>query len=171
MRNLVTLGAVAAVMAAGTAWAQPSQAPRPLPASIRAVIGLPGAGPARYANVTIDLSSGGWSLEGCESTGRGACRRTRRIVLAEAQRQELVRLLAEIDAMPRCEPEAYQPGDPEYELVMPAQTWTGHLPRNAADVPSRTQGTCAAPTRLAWWILQWFGVPGLTAPQGGGGAP
>jgi hypothetical protein len=44
-------------------------------------------------------------------------------------------------------------------------------PRDAANIPSGTQGPCAAPTRLAWWLVRVLGVPGPTASQDGGGGP
>jgi len=161
---------VVMVLAAGTAHAE-GQAPRPLPARIDAVVGLPGTGSARWSNVNIDFSTATWALEGCVSSAPGACAATARIVLTQAQRQELVVLLQDALTPRRCEPEGFAPGDPEYTITTPAETWTGHLPRDAAQVPARTQGPCAAPTRLAWWLVRVLGVPGLTAPMGGGAGP
>ncbi len=110
-------------------------------------------------------------IDGCVTSASQVCTRTRGVALTAAQRQELVGLLGEIDSMPPCVPEVFQPGDPEYSLGLGTRTWSGHLPRDAAQIPARTQGPCAAPTRLAWWVVQAFGVPGLIAPQGGGAGP
>lgn len=172
MRATVVVGAVVVVLFAAQAHAQsPGQAPRPLPARIDAVIGLPGTGPARYVNVSLDFSTAVWAIEGCVSSAPGACAATARIVLDQAQRLELVVLLQDALTPRRCEPEGFAPGDPEYTLDTPAQTWAGHLPRDPAQVPARTQGPCAAATRLAWWLVRALGVPGLTAPQSGAAAP
>jgi hypothetical protein len=159
---------VVMILAAGTADAQ-GQAPRPLPARIDAVVGLPGTGPAQWANVNIDFSNAAWALEGCVSSAPGSCRATARIVLTQSQRQELVVLLQDVLTPRRCEPEGFVPGDPEYSITTPSETWSGHLPRDSAQVATRTQGPCAATTRLAWWFVQAFGAPGVTASQSGGG--
>jgi hypothetical protein len=157
-------------LGAGTAHAQ-GQAPRPLPSRIDAVVGLPGTGPARWANVNIDFSTSEWALEGCAASAPGACAATARIVLTPTLRQELVLLVEDVLTPRRCEPEGFAPGDPAYTITTPSQTWAGHLPRDPAQVPARTRGPCAAATRLAWWFVRVLGVPGLTAPQGGGAGP
>jgi hypothetical protein len=159
--------ALAVALVLAVASSARAQVPHPLPPHIHGTIALPGAPPARFVNVTVTLGANEWAIEGCVSSGARTCRATR-IVLDDAARRELVTAIEAIHSMPRCEPEGFAPGDPAYTLETPAVTWSGHLPRDASQVAARTTGPCAACTALAWWIVRRFGVPGLTAPQGGG---
>jgi len=141
-----------------TAMTAAAQAPAPLPAHIIAAVGLPGPGPARFANATIDFGTAAWAVVGCVSSSAGMCFATQHVVLTPAQRTELVRLWADVAAMPRCEPAAFAPGDPAFNVSTPSASYDGHLPAAAADLPARTTGVCAADTRLAWWLAQRLGV-------------
>jgi len=143
-----------------------AQAPATVPARIVAVIGVPGTPPGapRYLNVTVETSGSPWTLVGCVATVPRACYRTHRVILDAAARTELRAHIAAIRAMPRCEPEGFAPGDPAYSLDTGQEEWTGHLPADPAQIPGRTRDPCAATTALAWWIVQRFGVPGLTEP-------
>lgn len=143
-----------------------AQAPEPLPARLDARIELPGSGPQRVLSVSIDLGRGlPWSLVGCVTTS-GACSSTSTIVLDDAGRAELVRRIQLAQARMRCPPRRSQPGDPSYRITTPSTSWEGALPRDPAQVPSRL-GTCAGANSLAWFLVERFGVAGLTAPQGG----
>lgn len=145
-----------------------AQAPAALPARIDAQIGLPGTGPARYLNVSIDLGSGPrWSITGCVASAPGACAATATIPLDDAGRRELVQRIQAMQARMRCPPPRPSPGDPTFTISTPSDSWVGALPRDPAQIPARTAGVCAASEGLAWWLVQRFGVPGLTAPEGG----
>ncbi|UJR87361.1 MULTISPECIES: hypothetical protein [Sandaracinus] len=143
-----------------------AQSPEPLPARIDAVIELPGAGPPRFLNVSVDLGRGPWSIEGCVSSARGACSATAQIALDDADRRELVSRIQLAQARMRCPPPHSMPGDPTYTITTPSTSWEGALPRDPALVPSRL-GTCAGANSLAWFLVERFGVPSLSAPQGG----
>lgn len=156
MPRLVPVLGVALTLSVATA--ADGQAPAPMPAHIIAAVGLPGAGPARFANATIDFSTAAWAVDGCVSASAGVCFATQHVVLTPAQRTELVRLWADVAAMPLCEPAAFAPGDPAFNLSTPSASYDGHLPAAAADLPARTTGVCAADARLAWWLAQRLGA-------------
>jgi hypothetical protein len=80
-------------------------------------------------------------------------------VLDEAARQELVRAIDAARARPHCEPDQFAPSDPPYTITIGSTTYGGHLPSSASDVEARTQGACAAPRALAWWIVRRFRAP------------
>ena len=145
--------AIAMVCAARSAHAQ---APRPLPATIVAAVGQPGASPASFVNVTVTLGALPWTMWGCTARLAGVCFATRRLELTEADRRELVTRVQEVYALPRCEPEGFAPGDPAYTVTFPASNYEGHLPASVAAVAARSGGPCGAPARLAWWIAQRF---------------
>lgn len=133
-----------------------AQAPHPLPATIVAAVGQPDAAPASFVSVTVALGALPWTMTGCVSRTAGVCFATRRLVLTEADRRELVTRVEAVSGLGRCEPEGFSPGDPAYSLAFPAASYEGHLPARAALIPERTVGPCAAPARLAWWIAQRF---------------
>lgn len=146
--SLVALGALTP--------AADAQAPHPLPARIRASVGMPGPAPVSYANVTVELGALPWVMVGCVSRVSGTCFATRRVTLTDADRAALVTRVQEVYAVPLCEREASAPGDPAYTMDFPANHYAGHLPADARNVASRTTGPCAAPTRLAWWLAERF---------------
>lgn len=145
---LVALGALTSTAEA--------QAPHPLPARIRAAVGMPGPAPVSYANVTLDLGSLPWVMVGCVSRLSGSCFATRRVTLTDADRSALVGRIQEVYSMPLCEREGFAPGDPSYTMDFPASHYAGHLPVDPRAIPARTGGPCAAPTRLAWWLAERF---------------
>lgn len=133
-----------------------AQVPHPLPARIDASIGVPGASPPAFLNVSIDLGAPRWVITGCVSSAAGACPETTRVELMNAERVELAQILEAFHAMPRCEPQGFAPGDPPYDLRFPGQTWSGHLADMPAAIPGRIAGPCGPPSRLAWWLVTHF---------------
>ena len=121
-------------------------------AEISADVGLPGVAD-RFVVVTVR----GRTIVGCVTSESRRCTRTRAIVLDAADRAELARLLAAIEAMPRCEPVGFAPGDLPFTLWIGDREARGHLPRARRDVPGRVDDPCEAEHALAWWIAQRFG--------------
>ena len=119
---------------------------------IHADVGLPGA-PDRFLVVRVSERR----IEGCITSASRICTRTRAIDLGPAARAELHRLLAAIDAMPRCEPVGFAPGDPAFTLTIGSRVAMGHLPADPALVGLRTDEACEAEHALAWWIAERFG--------------
>lgn len=70
--------------------------------------------------------------------------------------------IAAVQERMRCRPPVSDPGDPSFTIETPSEEWAGSLPRDPAGIASRT-GICGARAALAWWIVQRFGVPGLSA--------
>jgi hypothetical protein len=96
-------------------------------------------------------------LAGCfADTPPTGCRATSHVTLSASQRAELTALWTDVTRMPRCEPAAFAPGDPEFVLSAGASTYRGHLPASSADLPSRAAGPCAADVRLAAWLARVF---------------
>lgn len=139
------------------AWAA-AQAPAALPARIDAAVGLPGAGPERFLNVAVVMDGRPWYLEGCVASARGTCRATQRVELDDAGRAALVRHIGAIRGMPRCEPEGFAPGDPEYRIEMNGTTYLGRLLRDRWPAEARDGGPCGAPSQLAAWLVRTFGA-------------
>ncbi len=133
-------------------------APPALPAEIRARVHLPGAVVDRHLFVTVSLDGLPWTITGCVTGPDGACEETLRVELDETGRTELVRLLAEVHAIPRCEPDAVFPGDRTYRLDLTGfpRPYEGNLPADPTQLAARNQGPCRADARLAWWIAQRF---------------
>lgn len=148
---LVLTAALAASL--GTAHAQ---APRPLPARIRAAVGLPGTAALSFANVTLDLGPLPWTMVGCTSRLAGTCFATQRVTLTDADRAALVTRVQEVLNLGRCGPLGGAPGEPAYTIDFPAAHYAGHLPADPAAIPARTSDPCAAPSRLAWWLAERF---------------
>ncbi len=146
-----------AILASAPALAQ--RAPRPLPPAIDAHIGLPygDIGPREEMIVRVELGALPWTIEGCVASHGGACTRTRSVELDEATRAELVRFLEDAATPRRCEPEGFAPGDPEYRLVLPSVTYSGHVPRDHREIGDRSFGPCRAALRLALFIVRTFG--------------
>ncbi len=164
MRYAALLSVVALGSLVSTAHAQTPSAPRPLPARIRVQVGMPGSAPTNYANVTLDLGPLPWTMIGCVSRVAGTCFATQRVVLSDADRVVLVTRVQEVYAVPRCEPEGFFPGDPTYSMDFPADHYAGHLPAAPRDLARRTEGACAAPARLAWWLAERF-TAGTRGPR------
>jgi len=156
MRHAALLSVVALGSLVSTADAQVPRSPRPLPARIHAIVGMPGTSTTRYTNVTLDLGPLPWTMIGCVSRVEGTCFATRRVVLSDADRVVLVTRVQEVYAVERCEPEGFSPGDPRYAMDFPANHYAGHLPADPRAIAARTAGPCAAPTRLAWWLAERF---------------
>jgi|JI10StandDraft_1071094.scaffolds.fasta_scaffold484452_2 hypothetical protein len=156
MRYAALLSVVALGSLVSTAHAQVPQAPRPLPARIRAAVGMPGTSTTSYANVTLDLGPLPWTMVGCVSRVEATCFATQRVVLSDADRVALVTRVQEVYAVPRCEPEGFSPGDPRYSMDFPANHYAGHLPADPSAIAARTAGPCGAPARLAWWLAERF---------------
>lgn len=153
-RSRVALAATIVVFATSLASAQ---APRPLPAELHAEVHLPGSDPNRHLRVTVDIGRGAaWVIEGCVTDAGGRCTRTRAVELTAAERQEYVRLWAEIRAIPRCEMDAIWPGDRNWVLTSSQGRWSGRLPADRAAVAERTRGPCRADARMAFWIAERF---------------
>lgn len=161
MRHTVLLSLVALGALVPAAHAQ---APHPLPARIHANVGMPGAGPASYANVDLDLGPLPWVMVGCVSRVAGTCFATQRVTLTDADRAALVTRIQEVYAVPLCEREGFAPGDPDYTMDFPATHYAGHLPADPRAIAARTVGPCAAPTRLAWWLAERF-TAGTRGPR------
>jgi TonB family protein len=155
-------GVAAPPAAAGGAVAAPDPAavvaPSALPAEIEAHVHLPGPAPDEHLFVRVSLAPLPWTITGCVTGPHGACEETARVELSEADRAELVRLLAEVEAIPRCEPEGLFPGDRAYRLALTGapRPYEGHLPADPAELPARTAGVCRADARLAQWIAARF---------------
>lgn len=150
MRALTCLAVILSISATATA-----QSP-PRATTLHAEVGLPGASPARFVNVTVEMGAAPWAMEGCVASAAGTCRATQRVVLTEAERASLRAHLDALARVPLCEPEGFAPGDPPYTFSIPGRAFAGHLPARVADLPARTAGPCGAPARLAWWIAQRF---------------
>ncbi len=153
MRRFTVLAIVVAACVGSLAEAQ---APPPLPPEISFVVGLPDEAAPRSIVATLSMSGLPWVIEGCVTTS-SACFATRRVTLSDAQRAELVTHWSAVASMPRCEPEGFAPGDPEYSFGTPTISHRGHLPRASRDIAARSGGPCGAPMRLAWWLAQTFG--------------
>lgn len=139
----------------------PAPGPPPaLPAEIEAHVHLPGPQPDAHLFVRVSLAPLPWTITGCVTGRAGACEETARVELSEADRAALVQALAEVRAIPRCEPEGIFPGDRAYRLVLTGgpRPYEGHLPADPAELPSRTAGPCRADARLARWIADRFAV-------------
>lgn len=136
------------------------QAPPALPAEIRAHVHLPGPQPDDHLFVTVSLDGLPWTITGCVTASHGACEETARVELTDADREALVTALAEVRAIPRCEPEGLFPGDRAYRLDLTGgpRPYEGHLPADVAQVEARGEGPCRADARLAWWIVRRFGA-------------
>ncbi|MCZ7681805.1 MAG: hypothetical protein M5U28_24650 [Sandaracinaceae bacterium] len=99
--------------------------------------------------MTVDIGRGAaWVIEGCVTDAGGRCTRTRAVELTAAERQEYVRLWAEIRAIPRCEMDAIWPGDRNWVLTSSQGRWSAACPPTAPQSPS-APADHAAPTR-AW---------------------
>jgi hypothetical protein len=133
-----------------------AQAPHALPAHVTAQIGLPGSGPARFANLTLTLGALPWVIEGCIASSAGVCFATARVELTEPQRRELVVILQLLAQRMRCPPPAAEPGDPAFTITTPSDVWQGALPADPARIAARTSGQCAAASQLAWWLASRF---------------
>ncbi|GAB4216272.1 MAG: hypothetical protein OHK0013_42580 [Sandaracinaceae bacterium] len=147
--------------ASAASGAEPSHAglaPPALPAEIEARVHLPGPAPDDHLFVRVSLAPLPWTITGCVTGPHGACEETARVELDEADRRQLVQLLAEVQAIPRCEPEGLFPGDRAYRLALTGfpRTYEGHLPASLADLSTRNEGPCRADARLAWWIASRF---------------
>ncbi|MBX7195267.1 MAG: hypothetical protein K1X94_24645 [Sandaracinaceae bacterium] len=130
------------------------------PASIRAVIHLPEVERDDVAHlfVTVHMEAEPWTITGCATGPSGGCEETARVVLSEADHAALEDLLAEVRAIPRCEPEGIFPGDRAYRLDIEGgpRPYEGHLPVDPTQLEARNQGPCRADARLAWWIASRF---------------
>lgn len=155
-RRLLLLALALALAACGGASEQPAQqSAQPGSIDLAAAVDIPGrAGWSITAR--LDASEGAWSLDGCPTQERAACEESFSIALDAAARAELERMLADLRAMPRCEPEGFVPGDPSYSLRTGGVTYDGHLAADPAAVAARLEGPCAAPARLAWWVVARF---------------
>lgn len=134
-------------------------APPALPAEIRAHVHLPGPDVEdNHVFVTVTLGELPWTISGCTTGAHGACEETSRVELDEASRAELVQLVAEVRAIPRCEPEGIFPGDRAYRLDLTSfpRPYEGNLPADPGQLATRNAGPCRADARLAWWIAEHF---------------
>jgi hypothetical protein len=134
------------------------EAPPALPAEIRARVHLPGTTAEDHLFVTVSLDGLPWTISGCVTGPDGGCEETMRVELTDADRAALVAALAEVRAIPRCEPEGLFPGDRAYRLDITgaARAYEGHLPADPSQLEARNAGPCRADARLAWWIAQRF---------------
>lgn len=140
--------------------------PHPLPAEIRGDIVLPGAPPDRHLSATVTLGALPWTLTGCVTPGAAACEETSRVELDDAARAELVALVEEVRAIPRCEPDGIFPDDRPFTLTLTGMPgpYASSLPGDASAMATRNEGPCRASSRLAWWIAQHFPGAGTSLP-------
>lgn len=115
----------------------------------------PGAQPGaeRYFNVSVEMESGELVMSGCVSSVPGSCYRTWRHFFTAEQAAEFDRRWAEVEARPRCEPDAILPGDREVEVSWASLSETFPWPRDASQMETRNQGPCRALPRLVWWLV------------------
>jgi len=108
--------------------------------------------------VTVSPGALPWTIHGCVTGAHGACEETQRVELDETGRNELVRLLDEVRAIPRCEPDGIFPGDRGYRLELSGfpRPYEGKLPADVAQIGARNVGPCRADAPLAWWIAERF---------------
>jgi hypothetical protein len=135
----------------------PAEAPPALPAEIEARVHLPGED-ASHLYARVSLAPLPWVITGCLAARADApCAPSTRVELGENDRRELVELLAEVWAIPRCEP--FELGDDRgYSLVLTGSSrpYVGTLPSDPSRVAARNEGPCRADARLAWWIASRF---------------
>lgn len=115
----------------------------------------PGAqsGAERYFNVSVEMESGDLVMSGCVSSVPGSCHRTWRHVFTGEQAAEFDRRWAEVEARPRCEPDAVLPDDREVEVSWASLSETFPWPSDASLMATRNQGPCRALPRLVWWLV------------------
>ncbi len=145
------------ILSRDTLEAAPASPPPPgagaIPGEIRATVGIDGG---RFVTATL-TSTPPATVIGCVSSVAGTCFATLRIPLDDEATSELARLLADVSAIPRCEPEGIFPGDLDYELSWEGapRTYEGHVPADEHTMAARGSGPCRADARLAWWIARW----------------
>ncbi len=138
------------------------------PETIHVTLGL-SAAPPSFVTATYTSPA---TIDGCISALAGACVATTRVTLEEEANEELTQLLADVRAMPRCEPGGIEPGDLDYTLSWPGSpSYVGSVPADASRMAARNEGPCRADARLAWWIAHWIvaaaspaEVPGRAPP-------
>jgi hypothetical protein len=134
-----------------------AQAPRPLPAWLRAQIRI---SRTQWTNVTVTTGALPWTIEGCQARVRGSCRRTARIELTETDRIAYALRVQAVYEMPRCEPSGFAPNDPEFHLNLVENQRSGHLPRAWLDPAAAVSNEpCLADARLALWIHRRWSAP------------
>jgi hypothetical protein len=119
------------------------------PETIRVTLGV-SATPPSFVTATYTAPA---TIDGCISAVAGACVATTRVTLDEEANDELTRWVADVRAMPRCEPGGIEPGDLDYTLSWPGSpSYVGSVPPDASRMEGRNAGPCHADARLAWWI-------------------
>lgn len=124
-----------------------------VPGSISVTVGIEAG---RFVTATLE-SAVPAHVTGCVSSVAGTCSATIEVPLDADAVAELPQRVADVRAIPRCEPEAIAPGDVDYHLswLGAPREYVGHVPGDEANVTARGSGPCRADARLAWWIARW----------------
>jgi hypothetical protein len=123
------------------------------------VVHLPGADASRFANISIHIDAMPWTMSGCVSAVRGACRATQRVEMTADDRGAYVGHWQAVFAMGRCEPLARLSGDRLFTLSSSGGgTYEDPLPADPSQIAARTAEPCAAPARLVVWAVRRFGA-------------
>jgi len=147
---------VSACSCGGASTAAPEPTTEAPVATLHVDLEAPGLDRARFVSAT--LGGDPLAITGCVMPESAPCEESMRVEFDDDASEELGALLADVGDMPRCEPEALQPGDRTYRATFGGNdtVYAGPLPADPTQIAARTTGPCRADARLVWWVARWL---------------